>query len=74
MTKTVYIGMDVHSTNYTLSSYTCETDSCFSTVKLGPEVKNILKYISRIKEVHGNDAGIVTEEVAEEQVFETNLL
>ena len=52
--------MDVHSTNYTLSSYTCETDSCFSTVKLGPEVKNILKYISRIKEVHGNDAEIVT--------------
>ena len=37
MTKTVYIGMDVHSTNYTLSSYTCEADNCFSTVKLGPD-------------------------------------
>ncbi|MBE6018691.1 MAG: IS110 family transposase [Lachnospiraceae bacterium] len=60
MTKTVYIGMDVHSTNYTLSSYTCETDNCFSTVKLGPEVKNILKYINRIKEVHGDDVEIVT--------------
>lgn len=60
MTKTVYIGMDVHSTNYTLSSYTCETDNCFSTVKLGPEVKNILKYIARIKKDHGDDIEIVT--------------
>ena len=51
MTKTVYIGMDVHSTNYTLSSYTCEADNCFSTVKLGPDVKNILKYISGSKRI-----------------------
>lgn len=55
MTKTVYIGMDVHSTNYTLSSYTRETDNCFSTVTLKPEVKSILKYIKRIKEDHGDD-------------------
>lgn len=60
MTKTVYIGMDVHSTNYTLSSYTCEADNCFSTVKLGPDVKNILKYIQRIKNDHGEDIEIVT--------------
>ena len=60
MTKTVYIGMDVHSTNYTLSSYTCEADNCFSTVKLGPDVKNILNYISRIKKTHGDDIEIIT--------------
>lgn len=60
MTKTVYIGMDVHSTNYTLSSYTRETDNCFSTVTLKPEVKSILKYIKRIKEDHGDDISIIT--------------
>lgn len=60
MTETVYIGMDVHSTNYTLSSYTRETDNCFSTVTLKPEVKSILKYIKRIKEDHGDDTAIVT--------------
>ena len=64
MTKTVYIGMDVHSTNYTLSSYTCsytcESDNCFSTIKLGPEVKNIVKYINRIKQDHGDDIEIIT--------------
>ena len=60
MTETVYIGMDVHSTNYTLSSYTRETDNCFSTVTLKPEVKSIVKYIKRIKEDHGEDVEIVT--------------
>ena len=60
MTETVYIGMDVHSTNYTLSSYTRETDNRFSTVTLKPEVKSIVKYIKRIKEDHGDDTAIVT--------------
>lgn len=45
----VYIGMDVHTTNYTLSSYTFETDSCFMTMKLAPDHKAILRYIETLK-------------------------
>ena len=53
MTKTVYIGMDVHSTNYTLSSYTRETDNCFSTVTLKPEVKSIVQKRRKLFSYHG---------------------
>ena len=60
MSTTVYIGMDVHSTNYTLSSYIFEEDKHFATVKLSPETDSILNYIRRIKKEYGEDVGIVT--------------
>lgn len=60
MTKTVYIGMDVHSTNYTLSSYIFEEDKSFATVKLSAETESILKYIRRIRSEYGDGVDIVT--------------
>ena len=60
MSTTVYIGMDVHSTNYTLSSYIFEEDKHFATVKLSAETDSILNYIRRIKKEYGEDVGIVT--------------
>lgn len=60
MSTTVYIGMDVHSTNYTLSSYIFEEDKHFATVKLSPETDSILNYIKRVKKEYGEDIDIVT--------------
>lgn len=33
MTSITYIGMDVHTTNYTLCCYTIEEDKAFATVQ-----------------------------------------
>ncbi len=60
MSTTVYIGMDVHSTNYTLSSYVFEQDKSFATVKLSAKTESILNYIVRIKKEYGEDVDIVT--------------
>ena len=60
MSTTVYIGMDVHSTNYTLSSYIFEEDKHFATVKLSPETNSILNYIKRIRKEYGDDVDVIT--------------
>ena len=52
--------MDVHSTNYTLSSYVFEEDRHFATVKLSAETDSILNYINRVKKEYGDDIDIVT--------------
>ena len=41
--------MDVHSTNYTLASYTFETDRPFATVQVEPDYKHILNYLKQIQ-------------------------
>ncbi len=37
MKSIVYVGMDVHSSNYTLSCYMVENDKCFATVQMEPD-------------------------------------
>lgn len=54
MNKIIYIGMDVHSTNYTLCSfepgYGVEDDKVFGQVQLKEDfIKNTEKYISNLK-------------------------
>ena len=49
MTSITYIGMDVHTTNFTLCCYTVEEDKAFATVQTRPDYNEILKYIERIK-------------------------
>ena len=46
MTSILYIGMDVHTTNYTLCSYSLETQQPFGRMQVEPDYKQILKYIS----------------------------
>lgn len=49
MTSIIYVGMDVHTTNYTLSCYTIEDDRLFATVQMEPDYKRILEYLKRIE-------------------------
>ena len=49
MKSIVYVGMDVHSSNYTLSCYMVENDRCFATVQVEPDYKEILKYLDNVQ-------------------------
>ena len=52
----VYIGIDAHSTNYTLSSYNSEADDCTNAVTLKPEYVDPVKIndvVKKLNEVEG---------------------
>ena len=59
MESILYVGMDVHTSNYTLCTYSIETDKEFGLVQFGPDYLNIVRYINRLKEHHGRDTRIV---------------
>ena len=40
MTSIIYVGMDVHTTNYTLCCYSMEDDRFFAEVQVEPDAKN----------------------------------
>ena len=53
MKRIIKIGMDVHSTNYTLCAIECffgEADRLLAETQVDPDYKNILKFIERLKE------------------------
>ena len=54
MNSIVYVGMDVHTTNYTLSCYTIENNQDFATVKMEPDYRNVLKYLEKVQENYGD--------------------
>ena len=49
MTSIIYVGMDVHTTNYTLCCYSFENDQVFAVTQIEPDYRNILKYLERIR-------------------------
>ena len=55
MTSIIYVGMDVHTTNYTLCCYSFENDRIFATVSLEPDYRNIVKYLDQVAINHGGD-------------------
>ena len=64
MTSIIYVGMDVHTTNFTLCCYDFGRDQIFAVSQMEPDYRNILKYLDRIRgnyeEVHflcGYEAG-----------------
>ena len=59
MTSIIYVGMDVHTTNYTLCCYSMEDDRFFAEAQVEPDAKNILKYLARIEKQQSRDCRIV---------------
>ena len=60
-TRIIKIGMDVHSTNYTLCAMEAkwnEPDQLIRNITVEPEIKNILKFIDEIKERVGPESEI----------------
>jgi len=55
MTSIIYVGMDVHTTNYTLCCYSVAPEKIFATVTLEPDYRSILKYLDRMKRNIGGE-------------------
>ena len=53
MTSITYVGMDVHTTNFTLCCYSIEDDQVFAEVTVEPKTDNILNYLERVRKEKG---------------------
>ena len=66
MTSIIYVGMDVHTTNYTLCCYSVADDRIFAGVQVEPDYHEILKYLARVenREAKGASSYVGTKPVA----------
>ena len=55
MESILYVGMDVHTTNYTLCSYMIEGDKSFGLIQISPDYLQVVKYVNKMKRNIGND-------------------
>ena len=53
MTSITHVGLDVHTTNYTVCCYSIQDDQTFAIVQMEPDYKHILKYLNRVNSQHG---------------------
>jgi transposase len=53
MNSITYIGLDVHTTNYTICAYTIENDKAFAETTINPNFKELEKYLKKIQELQG---------------------
>lgn len=59
MTSITYVGLDVHTTNYTAACYRYETDNAFAVVTLKPKAEEIVKYLKRVRKDLDEDCEIL---------------
>ena len=55
MKSIIYLGMDVHTTNYTLCCYTLEDDRMCHLQQIAPDYRLILKYMDQVRRLYNND-------------------
>ena len=56
MTSITYIGMDVHTTNYTLCAFTMEGKKTFGRTTINPDIKELVKYLETLNKQQGGMA------------------
>ena len=59
MKSIIYVGMDVHSTSFTLSCYSLRTQSAFATLKMEPTAKAVKKYLDGIRNFYEEECTFV---------------
>ena len=59
MASILYVGMDVHTSNYTLCTYSAEKDKEFGLVQFAPDYLNVIRYVRRLKEHHGQETQVI---------------
>lgn len=59
MTSITYIGLDVHTTNYTICAYTIENDKAFAETTIKPDIKELEKYLKRLQELQGENCKLI---------------
>ena len=50
MASIIYIGMDVHTTNYTLCAYMFEGKKAFARTTIDPNIDDLLKYLANLQQ------------------------
>ena len=53
MKSIIYVGMDVHSTNYTLASFMFGNEQPFAVTQVDPDYKHILNYLKQVQKNYG---------------------
>ena len=59
MNSITYIGLDVHTTNYTICAYTIKNDKIFGETTIKPDIKELEKYLNRLQELQDEDSKFV---------------
>ena len=59
MTSITYIGMDVHTTNYTICAFQIDGEKVFGQTTLNPDVKELVKYLTRLQERLGKNTQFI---------------
>ena len=57
--NTIYVGMDVHKSSFTLCSYTIEAEKVSHFQRTEVDYKKVLKYLEFLRTVYGDDARFV---------------
>ena len=56
MTSITYIGMDVHTTNYTLCAYSFDDGKIFGRTTIKADIKDLVKYLETLNEHQGGNS------------------
>ena len=59
MTSITYIGMDVHTTNYTICAFQIDGEKVFGQTTINPDVKELVKYLTRLQERLGRNTKFI---------------
>ena len=59
MNSITYIGMDVHTKNYTLCAFTLQTQTPFFELQIHPEFEELKKYLTKLDQVQGGGSHFV---------------
>ena len=59
MNSIVYIGMDVHTTNYTLCAFTITGQEPFARTTINPDINELVKYLETLNRELGGDVEFI---------------
>lgn len=59
MNSITYIGMDVHTTNYTLCAFTMQTQTPFFELQIEPKFEELKKYLTNLDQIQGGNSYFV---------------
>lgn len=57
--NTLFVGMDVHKETFTLCCYDMQQDRVFATQKMEADCNQVLKYLTSLRKIVGNDVDLV---------------
>ena len=59
MASIIYVGMDVHITNFTFCCYTADSDRGFAVAQTEPDYRQVIKYMERVQKQRGEECKFV---------------